>query len=287
MPVNKRSAVRRNPASPLNDAFRWCRQNKCTLHEGRRDFGTVEDWNQGKCQLGGRVSRMEIFVKEPPQNSDSSKPRVNSGAKAFVTTRWSVVLKAGGKDATRSQSALESLCRLYWGPLYGYVRRRGYSVEDAQDMTQAFFERLLERDWLNAADREKGRFRTFLLTAMERFLANEWDKARALKRGAGQRLAHIQLDSAETRYGVDPHDTRTPEQAFEYRWAVTLLDEVLSRLEAEFQASGQAEMFDALKPCLIGDREAQPYAELAALLGITEGAVKVAVHRLQIGRAQV
>jgi RNA polymerase sigma-70 factor (ECF subfamily) len=176
---------------------------------------------------------------------------------------------------------LENLCRAYWGPLYAYVRRRGYGVEDAQDLTQAFFGRLLERRWLACAEREKGRFRTFLLTAMERFLANEWDKARALKRGGGQVLVPIQLDMAETRYGVDPRDTRTPEQAFEYRWAVTLLEEVLNRLETEFQARGQAETFAILKPCLVGDRAAQPYTELAARLGIREGAVKVAVHRLR------
>jgi len=199
----------------------------------------------------------------------------------FVTTHWSVVLTAGGSDTPRCQAALEKLCRAYWYPLYAYARRRGHSVEDAQDLTQEFFARVLERHWLARADQAKGRFRTFLLTAMERFLANEWDKVRALKRGGGQRNIPIQLDTAETRYGVEPADTRTPEQDFEYRWALALLDEVVGQLEAEFRARDQADTFATLKPCLVGDRATQPYTELAVKLGMEEGAVKVAVHRLR------
>ena len=126
-----------------------------------------------------------------------------------------------------TEAALARLCETYWYPLYAYARRRGYSAEDAQDLTQGFFARLLRRHWLADADQSKGRFRTFLLTAMERFLANEWDKARALKRGGGQPSVPLQLDTAETRYGIEPADKHTPEQAFEYRWALTLLDEVV------------------------------------------------------------
>lgn len=202
-------------------------------------------------------------------------------AGCFATTHWSVVLTAGRSDTPRCQAALEKLCRAYWYPLYAYARRRGHSVEDAQDLTQEFFARVLERHWLARADQAKGRFRTFLLTAMERFLANEWDKVRALKRGGGQRNIPIQLDTAETRYGVEPADTRTPEQDFEYRWALALLDEVVGQLEAEFSARGQADTFATLKPCLVGDRASQPYTELAVKLGMEEGAVKVAVHRLR------
>ncbi len=200
---------------------------------------------------------------------------------AFVTTHWSVVLTAGRSDTVCAQVALEKLCRAYWFPLYAYVRRLGHSVEDAQDLTQEFFARVLEHHWLARADQAKGRFRTFLLTAMERFLANEWDKVRALKRGGGHRDLPIQLDTAETRYGVEPADTRTPEQAFEYRWALTLLDEVVGQLEEEYRGRAQADLFASLKPCLVGERAAQPYAELAAGLGIEEGTVKVAVHRLR------
>src|SRR5512142_1168527 len=212
-------------------------------------------------------------------SSGTERPQAPAGC--FVTTHWSVVLTAGGTDTARAHAALEKLCRAYWYPLYAYARRRGYSVEDAQDLTQEFFARVLERNWLARADQARGRFRTFLLTAMERFLANEWDKVRAQKRGGGQRNVPIQLETAETRYGVEPADTRTPEQAFEYRWALTLLDEVVGQLEEEFRTRDQGELFAALKPCLVGDRMSQPYPELAAKLGMEEGAVRVAVHRLR------
>lgn len=210
----------------------------------------------------------------------TSSAETNRGA-AFVTTRWSMVLAAARQDTTHVPAALEKLCQVYWLPLYAYVRRRGYKVEDAQDLTQAFFAQLLSRNWLATADKEKGRFRTFLLTAIERFIANEWDKARALKRGSGRVPVPIQLDTAETRYGVEPHDSCTPEQAFEYRWAVTLLDEVLIKLEAEHAGRGQLQLFAALKSCLVGERSEQPYARLAAELGMSETAVKVTVHRLR------
>ena len=200
---------------------------------------------------------------------------------AFVTTHWSVVLAASHHDERLTEAALARLCETYWYPLYAYARRRGYSVEDAQDLTQDFFARILRRHWLADADQAKGRFRTFLLTAMERFLANEWDKARALKRGGGRPSVPLQLDTAETRYGIEPADTHTPEQAFEYQWALTLLDEVVRQLETEFQRRGQAELFTALKPCLVREGSAQPYARLASTLGMEEGAIKVAVHRLR------
>lgn len=200
---------------------------------------------------------------------------------AFVTTHWSVVLAAGRNETTQSRGALEQLCRVYWYPLYAHVRRRGRSPEDAQDLTQEFFARLLERQWLARADRACGRFRTFLLVALERFLANEWDRARAQKRGGGVPTLPLQWDTAETRYGREPADPRTPEQAFERRWAIALLDEVLRRLEAEQQAEGKADQFAALKPCLAGESASLSYAQIADATGLSEGAVKVAVHRLR------
>lgn len=199
----------------------------------------------------------------------------------FVTTHWSVVLTARRSDTTRAQAALARLCQTYWYPLYAYVRRRGYGPHDAQDLTQEFFARLLAQNWLAQADRERGRFRTFLLAALSHFLANEWDKARAQKRGGAIQLVPLQLDSAEARYGEEPADPATPEQCFERRWALALLDEVLNRLRQEQVAAGAGELFDTLKPCLAGSRQAQPYAALAGKLGMTEGAVKVAVHRLR------
>jgi RNA polymerase sigma-70 factor (ECF subfamily) len=148
-------------------------------------------------------------------------------------------------------------------------------------LTQEFFAQLLEHNWVARADRHKGRFRSFLLMAMKRFLANEWDKARTQKRGGQVRLVSLQLDTAETRYSQEPADTSTPEQAFEKRWALMLLESVLNHLREENAQDGKAALFDALKPCLIGSREAQPYALLAAKLNMTEGAVKVAVCRLR------
>lgn len=217
-----------------------------------------------------------------PQSQESSSGNApSSGRGVFATTRWTVVLTAGRSDTVRAQEALARLCESYWYPLYVYVRRRGHSPHDAQDLTQEFFARLLEHDWLSRADQAKGRFRTFLLTMMERFLANEWDKVRALKRGGGQRFVPVQFSEAETRYGAEPADCRTPEQDFERRWAVTLLDSVLQRLEEEFRTQGKGEMFAALQPCLVGDREMLPYQDLGRQLGLSEGAVKVAVHRLR------
>jgi RNA polymerase sigma-70 factor (ECF subfamily) len=199
----------------------------------------------------------------------------------FLTTHWSVVLAAGSGDTTGARHALEKLCQTYWYPLYAYVRRRNFSPPDAEDLTQEFFARFLEHDWVANADREKGRFRSFLLSAMNHFLANEWDKARAQKRGGGAHPLPLQFDTAETRYCREPAESVTPEQHFEQRWALTLLETVTRRLGAEYEQTGKAELFAALSPCLVGDRTAQPYEELAKKLALSEGAVKSAVHRLR------
>jgi RNA polymerase sigma factor (sigma-70 family) len=213
----------------------------------------------------------------------SSLPSIGGVARqpVFVTTHWSLVLTAARHDSTRAQAALAKLCQTYWYPLYAYVRRRGHAPHDAQDLTQEFFARLLEQNWIAQADRERGRFRTFLLTALSHFLANEWHKARAEKRGGKAQIVPLQLDSAETRYGQEPSDPLTPEQTYERRWALALLDEVLNRLRDEHVAENNAEFFEMLKPCLVGDRTLQPYAELATALGLTESAIKSAVHRMR------
>jgi len=198
----------------------------------------------------------------------------------FVTTHWSVVLTAGRSDTTRARTALENLCQIYWPPLYAYVRRRGYSPEDAQDFTQAFFARLLERKAVAGVAPEKGRFRSFLLPSLNHFLSDEWDKARAIKRGGGKVIS-LDLQSAETQLGVIPVENFTPEKAFEHRWAITLLEQVYQRLGAEYRAQGKGALFDTLRTTLAGDSDAAPYAELAKQLNLSEGAVKVAVHRLR------
>ena len=215
------------------------------------------------------------------QSSVVPDASLKAGDPVFVTTQWSVVLTATRPDTTQAQAALERLCRTYWYPLYAYVRRRGHSPPDAQDLTQAFFARLLERHWLADADRVRGRFRTFLLTALSRFLSDEWDKARAIKRGGGVSHVPVQVDTAETRYGCEPADNNTPETCFERGWALTLLETVLERLRAEYEREGKSALFAGLNSSLVGDRASQPYAELATALGMNEGAVKVAVHRLR------
>jgi RNA polymerase sigma-70 factor (ECF subfamily) len=211
-------------------------------------------------------------------SSSAASPR---GGSAFAATHWSLVLRAGQSDTPRAQDALAKLCQTYWYPLYAYVRGRGQSREDAQDLTQEFFARLLEKKWIGDADRAKGRFRSFPLTAMNRFLADQWDKARAQKRGGGRPLLALAFDTAETRLSREPADEVTPEQSFERRWVMALLEEVLKRLRTEFEQEGNAELFAALNPCLVGERTAQPYAELATKLALSESAVKSAVHRLR------
>jgi RNA polymerase sigma factor (sigma-70 family) len=192
-----------------------------------------------------------------------------------------MVLAAGGTPSPESAAALERLCSSYWYPLYAFVRRSGHSPSDAQDLTQEFFARLLEHNWIAHADRHKGRFRSFLLTAMKRFLSKEWDKVKTIKRGGQVRLVPLQLDTAETRYTREPADTCTPEQVFEKQWALTLLESVLSRLREDYVQDGKGALFLTLEPCLIGSRETQPYAALAAELGVSEGAARVAVCRLR------
>jgi RNA polymerase sigma-70 factor (ECF subfamily) len=199
----------------------------------------------------------------------------------FVTTHWSVVLTASRKDTTRAQAALEHLCRMYWYPIYHFVRRQGHSEHDAQDLTQEFFARLLEKNWIAQADQSRGRFRSFLLMVLKRFLAVEWHRANAQKRAGQRQCLPLPLDTAETRYSREPADTNTPEQAFEKQWALALLETVLRRLREDYERDGHGRLFEALKPCLMGSRETQPYAALATTLHLSEGAVKVAVYRLR------
>jgi RNA polymerase sigma factor (sigma-70 family) len=198
----------------------------------------------------------------------------------FVTTHWSVVLTAGRTDTPRAHAALENLCQTYWHPLYVYVRRRGHSPEDAQDLTQEFFACLLRRQAVATVSPDKGRFRSFLLASMNHFLADEWDKARAQKRGGGNVIS-LDLQTAETRLGEVVSQNLSPEKAFEHRWTVTLLEQVYQRLGEEYRAEGKAAVFDTLRATLAGASAAAPYAELARRLDTTEGAIKVAVHRLR------
>jgi RNA polymerase sigma factor (sigma-70 family) len=195
-------------------------------------------------------------------------------ASSFAATRWTMVLTAGRGESPHAQRALEELCRAYWYPLYAYVRRCGYSPHEAEDLTQEFFARLLAKNYLADVDREKGKFRSFLLASLKHFLANEWDRSQAKKRGGCQTF--VSLD-AETRYRQEPKDESSADKLLDRQWAIALLDQVLVRLQAETDPN----QFAALKPFLTAGNDAIPYADVAGKLGATEGAVKVAVHRLR------
>ena len=199
----------------------------------------------------------------------------------FVTTRWSVVLSARDKSSPGSEQALETLCRTYWYPLYAFVRGSGYSPADAQDLTQEFFARLLAKDYLTAVVPEKGRFRTFLRMALKRFLIHEWERLRAQKRGGGR--AHLAFDTslAEERFRGDQAQPMTPDRLYDRRWALALLDEAMVRLEQEYAGMGKAAEMSHLKPHLTAGHGEIRYGELAAALGTSEGAARVAVHRLR------
>jgi len=199
----------------------------------------------------------------------------------FVTTRWSVVLAARDPAAPGSREALETLCQTYWYPLYAFVRSSGHTPEDAQDLTQEFFARLLAKDYLRVVTPEKGRFRTFLRMALKRFLANEWDRWRAQKRGGGRTPLAFDTNLAETRFQQERADTLPPDHLYERRWALTLLDQAMVRLEREYATRGRGAEFLALKPHLTASHGEIPYAEIATALAATEGAARVAVHRLR------
>jgi RNA polymerase sigma factor (sigma-70 family) len=200
----------------------------------------------------------------------------------FVTTRWSVVLAAQNKSSPASAAAaLETLCGVYWYPLYALVRRQGHSPHDAQDLTQEFFARLLSKDYLQAADREKGRLRTFLHVALKRFLANEWDRAQAQKRGGGQVAVAFDTAVAEQRYQQERADTLPPDRLYERQWAMTLLEQAMTRLRAEHVSGGREAEFESLKSSLTAERGTSPYGEMARALNLSEGAARVAVHRLR------
>ena len=204
------------------------------------------------------------------------------GARDFRTTHWSVVLLAGTEASPRSAEALEQLCRTYWYPLYAYVRRRGYDAHTAQDLTQGFFERVVEKNYIGDADARRGRFRTFLLSSLKHYLANEWDKAHSQKRGGQCTFLSLEEERAEERYRLEPADASTPERACDRRWAENVLEMVFNRLRKEFESDeGNTSRFDTLKGFLVADGGVKSYEEVAARLGISEGSARSAVSRLR------
>jgi RNA polymerase sigma factor (sigma-70 family) len=217
-------------------------------------------------------------------SNDSTTPLDGLGAPGgygFRTTHWSVVMAAGEPGHPGAQKALAELCRNYWYPLYAFVRRKGRPPEEAKDLTQDFFSVLLEKNYVGDVDQGRGRFRTFLLAAAENFLRNDWAKRQTLKRGGGISFVPFEAESAETRYLREPVDGETPEKLFDRRWALGLLESVMEKLRGEFSRADKGSHFEALEAFLSGEKHPASYAEVAATLGLSEGAVRVAVHRLR------
>lgn len=220
------------------------------------------------------------------ENSSHSEGNATSSGEPkqagyFVTTRWTVVLSAGRKSSAQAERALGELCQTYWYPLYAYVRRRGYSKEDAEDLTQAFFARFLEKNYLDGLSAERGKFRAFLLASLKHFLANEWDKANRQKRGGGAEHLSLDLEHAEERFQHEPPDITSPDQIYDREWALAVLERVILLLRDECAADGKAALFDQARGYLMVGEAAIPYGDAARALGLDDGAVRVAVHRLR------
>ncbi|HUC85247.1 MAG TPA: sigma-70 family RNA polymerase sigma factor [Candidatus Acidoferrales bacterium] len=210
-----------------------------------------------------------------------SSQQASAPGDIFVTTQWTMVLAAGQERTPQAARALEELCRTYWFPLYAYIRRRGHTKEDAEDLTQTFFARLLEKNPFAHLDSEKGKFRAFLLASLKHYLANERDKARTQKRGGGQPLLSLDWQTADTQFQVAASQDPSPDKAFDREWALALLAQVIDRLQSECVAAGKAAWFEQLKPFLTAGQAESAQREAAAALDMEEGAVRVAIHRLR------
>jgi len=230
----------------------------------------------------GSDERVATVAVETPMPEEPSNQETELGlARRFNTTHWSVVLAAGDQPSPQAEEALGRLCQTYWLPIYAFVRKRGHSPDQAKDLTQSFFANFLEKQHVTKANRERGRFRSFLMTSMENFLRNENDRAQAQKRGGGRRLLSLDEQDAEARYLHEPTTEMDPAKAFEQRWAATLLHTVLNQLQAEFGATGRGDLFEALQAHFWGDAESTPYPELAERFGLTLANVKTTANRLR------
>ncbi len=215
------------------------------------------------------------------EHSDKTK-NPPGGNRVFATTQWSLVVAAAKNDSVSgSKEALEQLCENYWYPLYAYVRRRGFSPDESSDLTQAFFAQFLEKNSIEHADPERGKFRTFLLTSLKNFISNQWRSEQALKRGGHLKKISLEISRGEEKYALEPVDETTAEKLFDRRWAMTLLSAAFDKLQSEYAQNGKQELFDQIKPYLVGNNDNVPYRQVAESAGITENAVKVSVHRLR------
>jgi RNA polymerase sigma-70 factor (ECF subfamily) len=219
-------------------------------------------------------------MTDEPGNTPSRNTTL-AGPSDFPTTQWTLIIAAGNRGSREARSALVSLCERYWYPLYAYVRRQGQAAADAEDLVQAFFARLLERKYLRVADRSRGRFRTFLLTALQHFIINEWQKQNRQKRGGSVTIVSLDTELAESRFASEPAVEQAPDTLYDRGWASVLMQRAMEALRAECEQSGKLRMFERLKVFLWGDKNALPYSVMAGELGMNEGALKVAMHRLK------
>jgi DNA-directed RNA polymerase specialized sigma24 family protein len=236
--------------------------------------------NERTGKLGLSIDGVGVFVTvglfSPKYMTEKPETR-----RIFATTHWSVVLAAGEGGSVAAESALETLCRAYWYPIYVYVRRKGHKPEPAQDLTQEFFAQLISKDHLKLADRNKGKFRTFLLAMLDHFLAREWSRAHRQKRGGQFSFISFDKKLPEERYRLEPQDNETPAKHFDRQWAMTVLEKTMTALEGECTLGGKVALFREVRPFLTSGREAGAYTELSKRLDLSEGAVRVAIHRLR------
>src|SRR5262249_47577954 len=240
----------------------------------------LKGWERSKGEPMNDNDR--ILGVEKKSGSDAAEGQHSPAtARWFAKTEGSIVRAAKGHGSAQAAEALEKLCRTYWPPLYAYIRRDGYNAEDAQDLTQEFFARLLEKDYLARLEHQRGKFRSFLLTFLKHFLSDQRDKAAAQKRGGGKRFLSLDETTAEEQQFAAAVDQLNPDQLFERRWAERLLEQALQRLRQEYEAGGKIALFEQLKDLQPGEKGPRSYAEMGAPLGMTESAMKSAVHRLR------
>src|SRR6266487_1397576 len=259
-----------------SSAFVGTRARDCRLSGQRRKIVTECRLDPGVIFCLGR----HVPADDSRASLRATHSSTQNGATAFTTTHWSVVLEAQGPTPA-AQAALEKLCRTYWRPIYSFVRRQGIEPEEAKDLTQGFFALLLERRDLESVRKEKGRLRSYLLTSLKHFLTNERNRAMAIRRGEGQRLIPLDQLRDRERGGFEPADALTADQLYERRWALALLDQVMTRLGDEYRAAGNVVLFERLKALLTDEPDRPSQAQIADELGMTENAVKQAFHRLR------
>jgi RNA polymerase sigma-70 factor (ECF subfamily) len=238
------------------------------------------------CLITSGHAAIQTISPSSPMNANEgpAAPAVSSApskSPVFGTTLWTMVLAAGDPNHPDAAAALDRLCRTYWYPVYAYVRRKGRIAADAEDLTQEFFSRLLARDFPVGVEREGGKFRSYLLRALDHFLINEWNRGNAAKRGGGATTFSLDGVDADARYALEPIDGSTPESLYDRRWAVTVLETVRARLRQEYVGQGKSKLFEALEPCLTGGDDLLPYPELMERLDLKASALKMAVHRLR------